>query len=418
MIKDWRAELVRIDAQGQAHPIGAVASQRLRARSGAFRLLPAPAHVILMRYTGEDGRRDAGDGAIVRLAGEITSAGAVCDIIAMLGQTGWKGELVVLDAETSRSIFFEGGYVVGVQTNVADERLGMVLYRYGAITWDQHELVLSKTKDGHRFASAAVELGLLGAEHAYSYLTRQIEEVTFATFSVADGTFFFLEGFDDTRLPSRQRMSANALLMDGVTRMDELRYFRQKIPASDYVPVRQEGRTPPAPDYEWAYAAIDGKSSIEEIGRATGRGEFDTTKAVYALVQTQHVTIQPPRLSGGPAAIVQTANLALREILDAATREQRVDAVRESLASFAVGAGVFDILFRGAGPDARGELDAHRVADNAVMVTSGSDPEQELAQMMYEYVSFALFSAGGVLPAAAEEELRRLVAPIMGRLRP
>ena len=57
-MKQPREELVRIDTRGEAHPIGRIASERMRQREGAFRMLPAPDHVVLMRYTGEDGRRD------------------------------------------------------------------------------------------------------------------------------------------------------------------------------------------------------------------------------------------------------------------------------------------------------------------------------------------------------------------------
>src|ERR1044071_6528951 len=83
-MKEARDELVRIDGRGEAHPIGVVAGQRMRAREGAFRVLPSPRHVVFMRYTGEDGRRDAEDGAIVRVAGEVTAAGALCDVLALL----------------------------------------------------------------------------------------------------------------------------------------------------------------------------------------------------------------------------------------------------------------------------------------------------------------------------------------------
>src|SRR5690606_28731553 len=86
-----RDELVRVDAQGVAHPIGVVASQRMRPHMGTYRILPAPAHVIIMRYTGEDGQVDAGDGGIVRLGGEIVAAGTLIDIFALIAQTGWRG---------------------------------------------------------------------------------------------------------------------------------------------------------------------------------------------------------------------------------------------------------------------------------------------------------------------------------------
>jgi hypothetical protein len=415
-MKDARDELVRIDAQGVAHPIGVVASQRMRARAGAYRILPAPAHVAFLRYTGEDGRRDAEDGAVVRLAGEVTAPAALCDVLALLAQTGWRGELVVLDGETSRSIFFDAGKIVGAVTTRAEERLGAVLYKYGAVSDEQLARVQSSHAAGKRFGECAVELGVLTQEQVYFYIGKQVEEVVFAALTVGDGTFFFLDGFDEARLASRHAVSANALLMDGVTRLDELRYFRQKIPTSDYLPLHAEGRAAPA-EFEALWQAVDGRRNIEELGRVTGLGEFETTKQVYALLQSKHLQLVPPRLSGGPAALVESANAALRSLLAAADAAHKGEDVRASMASFAVGAGVYDILFRGAGPDAMGSLDAARVAENAVIIASGTDAENVLKQMLYEYVSFALFSAGAALPEL-EASLKKQLAPVLTQLGP
>jgi Domain of unknown function (DUF4388) len=416
--KDGRSELVRIDSRGEAHPIGNVASQRMRAREGAYRMLPAPRHVVFMRYTGEDGRRDAEDGAVVRLSGEVTAPGTLCDILALVAQTGWRGELVVLDGDDTRSVFFEQGNVVGAVTSVEAERLGSVLYRFGVITAEQRARVLEETQSGKRFGEAAIDIGLLKQDQIYSYIARQIEEIVFATMTVGDGTFFFLEGFDDSRLVSRHTVSANALLMDGVTRMDELRYFRQKIPSSEHVPLRNENRGTPAAEFQVVYSAIDGKESVGELGRVTGLGEFDTTKALYALVQSQHVSIHPPRVSGGPTSLVAAANGALRAIYAAAKSGGKVGEVRSNLESFAIGAGVYDILFRNAGPDETGALDPDTVAANSVVVAGGADQDNMLKQMLHEYVSFALFSAGAALGSGAEGELSKQVASALVGLRP
>ena len=417
-MKDGRPELVRIDSRGEAHPIGAVASQRMRAREGAYRLLPAPKHVVFMRYTGEDGRRDAEDGAVVRLSGEVTAAGTLCDILALVAQTGWRGELVVLDGEDTRSVFFDQGNVVGAVTSVDEERLGSVLYRFGVITDEQRAQILAAARSGKRFGEAAIELGVLKQDQIYSYIARQIEEVVFATMTVGDGTFFFLDGFDEGRLVSRHTVSANALLMDGVTRMDELRYFRQKIPSVEHTPHRIENRGTPPEEFQAVYAAIDGKQSVGDLGRTTGLGEFETTKALYALVQSQHVTIHQPRVSGGPTALVSAANGALRAIFTAAALAGKADEVRGNLAMFAVGAGVYDILFRSAGPDETGALDPDTVASNAVAVAGGGDEDNLLKQMLHEYVSFALFSAGAALGSGAEGELAKHVAAALAGLRP
>ena len=417
-MRDEKSELVRIDSRGEAHPIGAVASQRLRARAGAYRVLPAPGHVVFMRYTGEDGRRDADDGAIVRLAGEITAPGALCDVLALVGQTGWRGELVVLDGDDARSVFFDQGNVVGASTNVENERLGSVLYRYGVLDEAGRDRILSEVKDGKRFGAAAIELGVLKQDQIYAYISKQVDEIVFATLTVSDGTFFFLDGFDEARLVSRHTVSASALLMDGVTRLDEMRYFRLKIPSAEHVPVKNEGRAAPGTEFKGAYDLIDGRSSVAELGRASGLGEFEITKQTYGLVQSGHVSIHPPRAAGGPSALVAAANEALTAIFRAAADAGRAEEVRSGLASFAVGSGVYDILFRDAGPDDTGALDAAAVVRNAVIVAGGGDGDNLLKQMLHEYVAFALFSAGAALGAGPEAELARQVGPALANLKP
>jgi hypothetical protein len=417
-MRDGKSELVRIDTRGEAHPIGAIASQRMRARAGAYRMLPAPGHVVFMRYTGEDGRRDAEDGAIVRLAGEVTAPGALCDVLALLGQTGWRGELVVLDGDDARSVFFDQGNVVGAVTNVEAERLGSVLYRYGVIDAEARDRVLEVVKLGKRFGEAAIELGVLKQDQIYSSISKQVDEIVFATMTVSDGTFFFLDNFDEARLVSRHTVSANALLMDGVTRMDEMRYFRQKIPSAEHVPVKNDGRNAPDDEFKAAYAAIDGRSSVGEIGRVSALGEFEVTKQVYGLVQSGHVAIHPPRAAGGPSALVAAANGALTAIFRVVANAGRVEEVRSGLSSFAVGAGVYDMLFRNAGPDESGALDAEAVAHNSAIVAGGADPDNILKQMLHEYVAFALFSAGAALGSAAEAELSKQVGPALASLKP
>ena len=371
-----------------------------------------------MRFTGEDGRRDDADGAVVRLAGEVTHPGALCDILALLAQTGWRGELVVFEGQISRSLLIDHGNVLGVTTSIDEERLGAVLYRFGVLSQAQYACITAQLESGRRFGDVAVDLGILSQEQVFNHIRKQIEEVVFSTLTIVDGTFFFLDGFDDARLPTRHAVNLNALLMDGITRIDEMRYFRQKIPSADHVPVRADVRDAPSDEYLATFQAVDGIRSIEEIGRIRGLGEFATTKQLYGLIQSKHIVIHPPRLSGGPHALVGLANEALRRVFEAVDASGKGGQVREGLASFAVGAGVYDILFRGAGPNAQGELDADRVAANSLIIAGGADPINLLKQILHEYVGFALFCAGNAIESNNEEKLMKDVSKVLGLLRP
>jgi hypothetical protein len=388
----------------------------MRARKGAFRLMPSPAHVIFQRYVGEDGERDEDDGAIVKLAGEVTAPGALCDVVGLVAQAGWKGELAVLSGETTRSLFFEAGNILGAQTNVVAERIGTLLYRLGVLSAEQVAAVEAALTGGRRFGEVAVTLGLLTREKLFEVMTKQTHEVAFATLLVADGMFYFLDRYEPSRLAMRPHVSASSLLMEGVQRMDESKYFRERIPSDTHVPVPIAGRSDPAEELRAVWQASDGRRSVLEVGRATGLGEFEVTRALFQLVQTGFIHVSPP-MPEGPLALVSIFNEALSMIFRAAERVGKAQLLREHLGQFASSIGVYDALFAGAGPTDDGRLDEQRTVQN-VKTLGGSDADALLAQWLYEYASFALFDAGSQLSKDDEQSLSKEVSELIQVLAP
>jgi hypothetical protein len=395
-MSDDRHDIVRIDATGTAHPVGKTASQRLRARQGAFRLMPAPPHIVVMRYVGEDGQRDDEDGPVFRLSGEITAAGSMCDIVALIGQAGWRGELVVLEGVTNRSLFFEQGNVIAAQSSVEGERLGEVLYRYGALTEEQVGQASAAVTPEVRFGDAAVRLGLLTRERLFQLMSKQTEEIFYSVVRAGNGMFYFLESYDERRLASRQNLGVSALLMDAVRRMDETHYFRERIPSDQHVPGRVAGRGSPPQELRKVYDAVDGVRSVQEIGREVGQGEFEVTQALFQLVQSGYVIVHAPRPTG-PAAIVALFNEAIVMVLREVDSMGRGAEVRQQLTGFATGAGIYDALFQRAGPAEDGTLVPERIIDNANILVGPDQAETNLAQWLHEYISFAIFIADSVL---------------------
>src|SRR5688572_13427022 len=175
-----RDDLLRVDGTGTVHPVGRAASQALRPRAGEWRIIPSPRDLIIARAM-------SGGDAILKLAGEIRSPGALCDIVALAAQSGWKGELIVLSELGTRSFYFDGGNVVGASTTVPEERLGETLYRFGVINREQLEKIVSTSNvTGKRLGEAAIELGIVAAEALYQMMARQVEEVFFAAVHVSE----------------------------------------------------------------------------------------------------------------------------------------------------------------------------------------------------------------------------------------
>jgi len=327
-----RDDLLRVDGTGAVHPVGRAASQQLRPRQGEWRLIPSPRELIVARAM-------SGGDAVLRLAGEIRTPGALCDIVSLAAQSAWGGELILLSERGQRAFYFDGGVIIGASTSVPEERLGETLYRFGVISREQlEEVVKASTKTGKRLGEAATELGFVTREKLFAMMARQVEEVFYAAVHVSEGAFYFFDRFDEKNILMRHNMNASGLLMEAARRMDEMRFFREKIPDDGFVPVPLPSKRPPE-DLGEIYAHIDGERSIADICRTSGHLEFEVTRAVFQLVSSGFVFVQAAR-PRGPEAIVETFNRALVPIHEHVDAAGKGAEFRAGLSNFATGGGV------------------------------------------------------------------------------
>ena len=249
-------------------------------------------------------------------------------------------------------------------------------------------------------------------------MARQVEEVFYGAVHVSRATFYLFDGFDESKLARRQMLSAGALLMEAARRMDELVFFREKIPSEAWLPTPSPtaaGKRAPAELAE-LLAQCDGRRSVAEIGRRTGQLEFEVTRGVFQLVTAGLVTMSAPRPEGA-AAIASAFNLALLEVHRACDAAGKGRELRTGVDQFATGTGVYPALFSGAGPLSDGTLHAERVARNVVALAGEDDPDAWLTQQLFEYTGFALFHAGSLLPREVEATLNAKVAQILNTFR-
>ncbi len=407
---------VGVDQAGVLHPLGQGAREALRP-GARYRLTPWAQPLLMLReLPGEPGAGREGNRAPpVRLAGEISAPGVVCDIFTMVAQLGWRGALVLTDSSARRALYVEEGNVLGAETSVPDERLGSVMYRYGVLSdEDQRRIAAAAAEGGGRFGALAVELGILTQEDVYRCLRHQIEEIAYAGFALAQGTFCFLGDFDSARLVSLQRIPAQGLVMDGLMRLDEIRYFREKIPNHDYVPYKTSRDCPPAPEHREAYAAVDGTSSVKELGRRTGRGEFATTKALFGLERSGHVRLRPPEGLGGISAFVEAVNEILRaahlEVADGSSPDE----LAGNLQSFVTSTEPLRLLLERVLPAPDGSLPAE-----ALLAARERLPaEGGFEKALFDYVSFAIFCVGAAVGWEREVALSERVAGALKRIEP
>ncbi len=401
-----RDAAVRVDHTGTIHPVGRAASQELRARPGELRLVPCPANVLLF----------CAGAATLRVAGEIKAPGALYDIVSLITQAQWRGALHVEAEAGARTVYFDQGVVLGAVTTVPDERLGEILYRFGVLTREQLDhIVTASSRTGKRLGESAIELDFVKAGTLFPMMARQVEEVLYGALQVAEGSFFFFDGFEENSLVQRHQLSASALLMEGARRVDEMRYFRERVPNGSYVPVPVPGKRPPE-ELLAVFEKCDGKASVSEIGRLVGQLEFEVTRAMFQLTSGGYVHLSASR-PRGPEAIIEVFNPALAAVHQSCDAADRGAQLREGLAQFATGGGMYDPLFMGAGPAVDGTLSADRLARN-VAALAGDDPDAWLVSLMDDYTNFALFQAESLISRAEVDALlqvvKRYLAPLRG----
>lgn len=403
-----RDDLVRIDVAGVAHPVGETARVRMQGREGTFRVMPSPQHLVFMRRDGDDSRA-------CLLSGEIRVTGVVCDVASFIGQSGQRGELVVIDRGAQRSIYFDGGHVVGARSSLASERLGEILCQLGVL--DPLQLAdcqATAASDHLRLGEAAVQHGFVTRDRLFGLVAAQTQEIFHATILVGSGAFYFLESFDEADLAARHQLSIAALVRDGVRRIHEARFFRARIPSSLHVPMAL-GPAPPEPELKLVHAAMDGVRSVADLGPVLGLSEFEVTRAVFQLVNGGFLTIASPRPQGAEA-ITDVFNRALVQIHGKCDAAGKGTELREGLARFSTGAGIYDPLFMAAGPQPDGSLKGERVAKNLAAL-AGDDPDAWLVQLLHEYVGFAMFQAESLLQRDVERDLVRGVADSLAPVR-
>lgn len=395
-----RGGRVSIDRSGAVRPLGGEVSERLASSSGEYAVVPSPPELIVMRRVPTPNQDSPPRPC--RLSGEIQAHGAVCDIVAFISFAKWNGELLVLDDTSNRSIYFEADHVVSARSSVESERLSNALFNHGALSRAQVDAAVAESERSDlRFGEAVVKLGFLCAEEVFNLMQVQAREVFDSVLRVNPGMFYFLDGFEERVLAYRVRTPIALMLTDAVRRMDEMKYFRERIPSAEHVPARVLGRVLPTDVENDVYTAVNGVRSVREICRAVHGDEFEVTRSLFELVQADYVIVHPPRPQG-PRAVVQVFNQAMVLLMRELDAMDVADEIRAQLAQFATEDGVYDVLFAGAGPAEDGSLDAERIESNFARLSAPADAEYLLAEWLHGYASYAMFLARPHLQRAEE----------------
>ena len=436
-----RSDQVEITGDGDLRVESPDTRFRLRGQQGRYWVVTDAVGLVILRKvlpgeeqddaSGGDEFDDMFDAAIglessdiegnvrVILAGEVLTSMTLFQIIETISNRNWDGDLRVFSNRGSVfELKFEQGALRHARSNEEEGLLGQTLIKEGVLSPKDLQDVLEHVSKEKRLGDLLVELEVLTSEQLFDYLGKQIKGVFFRALLVPDGTYVFTTPDPKAEPPAHTvLLPVRALLMEGIQRVDEMELYRDVIPAMDVTFKRRNDRTEGlGPDSLALLPYCDEKHTLAEIATLTGLGEFLATKAAYHLVKRKRVdVVMPTRVDTETVErYVDGLNEILKTVFSTISAHGDSQVARSNLSAWVSGSGYSDFFGEELAPD--GAFDRQRLVDT-IKSSRDEDPLESLHQIGHEFVSFALFSAGSVLPRDAERELSATVNTRLQQLR-
>ena len=418
--------LLDISPAGQMKPRSTQAARRLAAQRGTWRILPSVGNLLLLQRAGEEADDEAPS---IALAGEITSPDSLTNILSFVHYSQWDGSLAIVDAPVRKLLFFRGGQLLAAASNLPEDRLGAMLVRFGKLAESDLADCVAEITPQRRLGAVLVEKELLTSHQLYEAVRQQSEEIFYSTLLFWTGAFYFVRHLDEDAIPARLHLDVQSLLLEGLRRIDEMSFFRSKLPSNDVVLTRaRDAPTDLDPELRLLFDRIDGHATLGELSRMAHLGEFAVTKAAYGLLQAGLIEVRAPeqlrRHSAPHGALGKDADtLVIAAYADAMTKlhgvmalKNKSNELREALDSFVAGSERYGALFQDVAMSEDGTLPTDRLLTNARSIPEDTRLDS-LQRGLSEMLFFALFVAGDSIDRDEERALQTKVAEALESIR-
>jgi curved DNA-binding protein CbpA len=200
------------------------------------------------------------------------------------------GALVCSRDTEKKKVFFKNGDILFASSNLDQDRLGEFLVRTGKLTSAQFEKSSETViKTGKKLGAVLFEMGVLTAQDLVAQVKLQVKEIVIKIFGWREGSYQFAGG----PLPVSEiipiHMSTGDLILEGIRNLD-WKGVRKSLPS--IMTILRPSTDPSIlfqsvqleQDQQSVFSLLDGRKSIQEICVQSGIGDFNTLKAIYALL--------------------------------------------------------------------------------------------------------------------------------------
>ncbi len=205
------------------------------------------------------------------------------------------GTAVLEKDGATKKIYFNNGDIIFASSSLNEDRLAEFLVRTGKITAEQRDTLIEAVRtSGKQEGTVLIERGIVRPADLVDHVNQQVKQIILDLFSWRSGAYQFNEG----PLPQAEivplSMTTASMIMEGTAALD-WQVIRKVLPPPETVlrataaPSRLFRIADLTPEQKNIYAMINGSRSIEELCSLSVVGDFNTYKAIYALLAIRMV---------------------------------------------------------------------------------------------------------------------------------
>lgn len=412
----FSGKTITIDYQGFVISSDFEFKEFWQSQAGEWKIVStSPGILVLQRQ----GAHEDAKGASVLISGEIQKEGWLTDIISFICNSKWTGTLAVSSRGTRRQLFFDKGTIRLATSNLKSEHLGEIMFRGNLINRDQLDKALKLITSERRIGEILIRQGVCTASDIFKMIYRQVEEIFYSALILDGGYFYFTEGLETVKLPAILSLDTQGLLLEAVKRIDEISYFKKRIPGLNMVLRRRRRSFPPGmPEVESEFLGrCDGKRMLSQIAREINVGDFDAMKLAYHFLErgTIEVVITEKTYEESARFAVTHFNFIIDVIHAEITEESKLESLRMIEQNYINAAQQEGEIAGGIALDAEGHFEPVSVIESLGRIKV-SNRVGYVIQIMTQYTFFVLFTACTYLPRQQQQQLNLKVHTLIQKV--
>lgn len=218
------------------------------------------------------------------------------EVLQLLKFQGQTGVLEVALGKARYEAAFRDGRIVAVRARDprGDLRLGHYFVMQGALSKADLDEVMKEPSDGKALGQRLLERELIDAEQLREALGAQAQDLVYEMLRAKRGVFGLRRG--EEHLPSAHAspgFSVDALLFEGLRRIDEWNVIEKEVPSFDVHVARSEGAAEDdlSPEEQEVLRLLPPgvTLAVRDVIAESGERAFDVCKLLYRLIMLKRV---------------------------------------------------------------------------------------------------------------------------------